>query len=193
MTETPTPYSPYTDVDTHIRNALDNLELDFTSEQLEALTNWAAREVFRPSKPPTPCLSTREQIHAELGDLGIGFSAEQRNALTTYVVRKISEQPTVQDLVRRYTTAWKAKGQWVQPNFTDALDFAATEIAETIDLRLRRTSYVRNNDQDVPSNVEIATELFDCIMMCCVALDILGIDLMRVAEMKLERMDEKRK
>lgn len=95
--------------------------------------------------------------------------------------------------IRRHYTAWIARNQYVMPNLTDALDFMATEVAEAIEKRLRRTSYVRNNPEEYPDNRAIAIEIFDAIMMGCIALDILGEDLNEVAAEKLKRMDDKRK
>lgn len=104
----------------------------------------------------------------------------------------------IQKLVRDYYTKWEAVHQWRAPNFADCLDFMATEVAEAIDKRLRcsmwnRLPYVRNNESDEEIDlIDIATEVFDAIMMGCIALDILGFDLMEVAQAKLEKMDAQR-
>ena len=81
------------------------------------------------------------------------------------------------------------------PTLVDCLDFMVTEVAEAIDLRLRRdpTDYIRNTTfPSRPHPERIATEIFDAIMMGCIALDILGFDLMEVAKAKLEKMDAQR-
>jgi len=71
-------------------------------------------------------------------------------------------------------------------------DFMACESAEAIDARLRMDSkYIRNNPENGEKH-KIAVECFDTIMMACTALDILGFDLMEIAQEKLSRMDEKR-
>lgn len=102
----------------------------------------------------------------------------------------------IQRLIRSHYEKWQAKNQWVMPTFTDCLDFMVTEIAEAIDLRLRRygLAYVRNNPiagaaQSISFSDDIATEIFDAIMMGCIALDILGFDLEYVAKTKLAKMD----
>ncbi len=99
----------------------------------------------------------------------------------------------LQDLIKSYYSEWIRREKYVMPNLTDALDFMATEVAEAIDKRLRLYSYVRNNEEAKPTNAEIAEEIFDTIMMGCVALDILNQDLYKVAFKKLEKMDNKRK
>lgn len=99
----------------------------------------------------------------------------------------------IQTLVREHRRRWAAAGQWQDPDLADCLDFMATEVAEAIDKRLRTSpGYVRNHAQPPPSAEEIGTEVFDAIMMGCIALDLLGLDLAEVAERKLERMDRKR-
>lgn len=101
---------------------------------------------------------------------------------------------TIQDRVRQHYVKWAAAGQWHQPELPDCLDFMLTEVAEAIELRLRRNSaYVRNNPtDDMPTDVDLAIEIFDAIMMGCIALDLLDIDLQRIAEHKLAQMDKKR-
>ena len=100
----------------------------------------------------------------------------------------------IQRLVRDYYTEWQLHGgRWGMPTLPDCLDFMMTEVAEAIDLRLRTMPvYIRNNPSNRPQPSDIATEIFDAIMMGCIALDILGFDLMEVAEAKLEKMDRKR-
>lgn len=101
---------------------------------------------------------------------------------------------TIQELIRDYYISWIEIGQHKLPDLTDCLDFMMTEVSEAIELRLRRSPYVRNNPrEDIPTDREIATEVFDAIMMGCIALDLLGINLMDIANEKLERMDEKRR
>jgi hypothetical protein len=69
----------------------------------------------------------------------------------------------------------------------------ATEVAEAIDKRLRTSPrYVRNTKKAIPSPSDIGTEVFDAIMMGCIALDLLGLDLETIAREKLARMDAKR-
>ncbi len=99
----------------------------------------------------------------------------------------------IQTLVREHRRKWIDRGQWQDPNLTDCLDFMATEVAEAIDKRLRISpGYVRNHAEPAPSAEEIGTEVFDAIMMGCIALDLLGLDLGEVARKKLERMDRKK-
>jgi hypothetical protein len=100
---------------------------------------------------------------------------------------------TIQERVRLYRSKWIEAGQWQDPNLTDCLDFMATEVAEAIDSRLRMTAgYMRNTSQPTPTTVDIGIEVFDAIMMGCIALDLLGLDLDEIAAMKLQRMDEKK-
>jgi len=87
----------------------------------------------------------------------------------------------LQSKIAEYRRGWIRKGQYVEPNLTDALDF------------MRLSNYVRNNDEGCPTKEDIAIEVFDAIMMGCVALDLLGFDLDEVADKKLKIMDDKRK
>jgi hypothetical protein len=98
---------------------------------------------------------------------------------------------SIQDRVRKHRQAWIDAGQWQEPNLTDCLDFMATEVAEAIDKRLRMTAgYVRNTAQPVPAAEDLGIEVFDAIMMGCIALDLLGLDLDEIAATKLQMMDE---
>jgi hypothetical protein len=99
----------------------------------------------------------------------------------------------IQHLIRQHRQKWAAAGQWDDPDLTDCLDFMTTEVAEAIDKRLRTSPrYVRNTDKAKPSPKDIGIEVFDAIMMGCIALDILGLDLDAVAREKLALMDAKR-
>ena len=96
----------------------------------------------------------------------------------------------IQALVREHRQKWIAAKQWQEPNLADCLDFMATEVAEAIDKRLRTSpGYVRNSAEGAPSGLDIGVEVFDAILMGCVALDLLGLDLNTVAHMKLDVMD----
>jgi hypothetical protein len=100
---------------------------------------------------------------------------------------------TIQERVRLHRRKWTGAGQWQDPNLADCLDFMATEVAEAIDKRLRLSAtYVRNNAEPPPSPLEIGVEIFDAIMMGCIALDLLGLDLDEVAAHKLREMDAKK-
>lgn len=99
----------------------------------------------------------------------------------------------IQNLIREHRQKWIDAGQWQEPNLTDCLDFMATEVAEAIDKRLRQsTGYVRNHAEPSPAAEDLGTEVFDAILMGCVALDLLGLDLETIARAKLEAMDRKR-
>jgi hypothetical protein len=99
----------------------------------------------------------------------------------------------IQELVRKHRTKWIEADQWQEPNLTDCLDFMATEVAEAIDKRLRMSAgYVRNTSQPRPTAVELGVEVFDAIMMGCIALDLLDLELEEIAAMKLRMMDEKK-
>ncbi|MCL7455242.1 MAG: hypothetical protein M8467_19575 [Anaerolineae bacterium] len=99
----------------------------------------------------------------------------------------------IQDTIRQHRLKWIEAGQWQEPNLTDCLDFMATEVAEAIDKRLRLSAgYVRNNKEGAPSALDIGTEVFDAIMMGCIALDLLELDLEEVAALKLSAMDRKK-
>ena len=100
---------------------------------------------------------------------------------------------TIQELVRLHRQKWSMAGQWQDPNLTDCLDFMATEVAEAIDKRLRLSAvYVRNNAEPPTSSLEMGIEIFDAIMMGCIALDLLDLDLEQVAAIKLHQMDAKK-
>lgn len=100
---------------------------------------------------------------------------------------------SIQHLVREHRQRWLEAGQWQEPNLADCLDFMATEVAEAIDKRLRTSpGYVRNSAEPRPSPEEIGVEVFDAIMMGCIALDLLGLDLDTIARRKLELMDRKK-
>ncbi len=99
----------------------------------------------------------------------------------------------IQTLVREHRKRWIEAQQWQEPNLADCLDFMATEVAEAIDKRLRMSpGYVRNNAEAAPSPAELGVEIFDAIMMGCIALDLLDLDLETIARIKLERMDRKK-
>ncbi len=99
----------------------------------------------------------------------------------------------IQDVIREHRTRWAQAGQWQEPDLTDCLDFMATEVAEAIDKRLRTShGYVRNSAEPAPSALELGIEVFDAIMMGCIALDLLGLDLDEIARLKLEAMDRKK-
>lgn len=99
----------------------------------------------------------------------------------------------MQDTIRTHRNKWIEAGQWQEPNLADCLDFMATEVAEAIDKRLRMSrGYVRNSAEPAPTALELGVEVFDAIMMGCIALDLLGLDLDEVARLKLEAMDRKR-
>ncbi len=99
----------------------------------------------------------------------------------------------IQTLARQYRERWVEAGQWQDPTLADCLDFMVTEVAEAIDKRLRMSGgYVRNSDKGRPGPVEVGREVFDAILMGCVALDLLGLDLETIARSKLEEMDKKR-
>lgn len=99
----------------------------------------------------------------------------------------------IQDVVRQHRRKWVAANQWKDPNLTDCLDFMATEVAEAIDKRLRMSAnYVRNNLEPKSSPMDIGIEIFDAIMMGCIALDLLDLDLKAIARVKLEMMDRKK-
>jgi hypothetical protein len=103
------------------------------------------------------------------------------------------EAMNLQELVRLHRRKWTEAGQWQDPNLTDCLDFMATEVAEAIDKRLRQSAaYTRNNAEPPPSALEMGVEVFDAIMMGCIALDLLGLDLEEVAATKLREMDVKK-
>jgi hypothetical protein len=97
----------------------------------------------------------------------------------------------LQALIRQHRQKWIKAGQWSDPNLTDCLDFMATEVAEAIDKRLRTApQYTRNHTKPIPSAQEIGVEVFDAIMMGCLALDLLDLDLEEIARLKLEEMDK---
>jgi hypothetical protein len=96
----------------------------------------------------------------------------------------------IQEAVRQHRRKWIEADQWQEPNLADCLDFMATEVAEAIDKRLRTSAgYVRNHKKPPPSAEDIGVEVFDAIMMGCIALDLLGLELDAIAQMKLEMMD----
>lgn len=100
----------------------------------------------------------------------------------------------LQELIRSYTDKWKAQGTWTSPNVLEALTWMATEVGEALDTRLRQDSkWFRNNPQPAPAYEEVAEEIFDAILMGCIALDLLHLDLMEVAHQKLAKMDERRR
>ena len=99
----------------------------------------------------------------------------------------------IQNVVREHRKKWIEADQWQEPNLTDCLDVMATEVAEAIDKRLRLSAgYVRNQTEPKPSPEDIGIEVFDAIMMGCIALDLLGLDLNTIARTKLQRMDKKK-
>jgi hypothetical protein len=99
----------------------------------------------------------------------------------------------IQRVIREHRKRWIEVEQWEEPNLTDCLDFMATEVAEAIDKRLRTSpGYVRNTKKPAPSPKEIGIEVFDAIMMGCIALDILDLDLNEIAAEKLAIMDQKK-
>lgn len=100
---------------------------------------------------------------------------------------------SIQTRIRDHRQKWIDANQWQEPDLTDCLDFMLTEVAEAIEKRLRmRPGYVRNNDEPAPSKEELGIEVFDAIMMGCIALDLLELDLDQIAATKLDRMDRKK-
>lgn len=100
---------------------------------------------------------------------------------------------SIQLKIREHREKWIAANQWDDPDLADCLDFMATEVAEAIDKRLRTSPrYVRNTTKAVPSPKDIGIEVFDAIMMGCIALDLLDLDLDALAQEKLALMDAKR-
>ncbi|MBN1318037.1 MAG: hypothetical protein JXA42_21320, partial [Anaerolineales bacterium] len=88
---------------------------------------------------------------------------------------------------------WIGAGEWQEPNLTDCIDFMATEVAEAIDKRLRMSAgYVRNHAKPKPTNEDLGVEIFDAIMMGCIALDLLGLELEDIARTKLALMDRRK-
>ncbi|MGD8813731.1 MAG: hypothetical protein PVI78_04565 [Anaerolineales bacterium] len=99
----------------------------------------------------------------------------------------------IQQLIRKHRAKWIEANQWDDPDLADCLDFMATEVAEAIDKRLRTSQrYIRNKKKKAPTPHEIGIEVFDAIMMGCIALDLLGLDLSSIAREKLRWMDNKR-
>ena len=99
----------------------------------------------------------------------------------------------IQERIRSHRQRWAEIDQWQDPDLTDCLDFMATEVAEAIDKRLRTSNrYTRNTKKDIPTPEEIGTEVFDAIMMGCIALDLLDLDIEEIARAKLAHMDRKR-
>ena len=100
---------------------------------------------------------------------------------------------SLQERVRLHRQKWTEAGRWQDPNLADCLDFMATEVAEAMDKRLRLSAvYTRNNAEPPPSSLEMGIEIFDAIMMGCIALDLLDLDLEQVAAIKLHEMDVKK-
>lgn len=88
---------------------------------------------------------------------------------------------------------WSLQETWFCPTLLEALTWAATEVGEALDACLRQDpKWFRNCTKAVPTNEEIAEEIFDFIMMGCIALNLLDVDLMEVAQKKLSKMDERR-
>ena len=115
------------------------------------------------------------------------------NGFVLFWVLLYSLRMNIQMRIREHRAKWIEAGQWDDPDLTDCLDFMATEVAEAIDKRLRTSPrYVRNTKENTPTPDEIGIEVFDAIMMGCIALDLLGLDLDAVAREKLGRMDRKR-
>lgn len=99
----------------------------------------------------------------------------------------------VQELIRQHRTQWIEAKKWSEPNLTDCLDFMVTEVSEAVEKRLRMSpEYVRNNTEPIPSKEDLGIEIFDAIMMGCIALDLLDLDLETIAHKKLDYMDRKK-
>jgi hypothetical protein len=99
----------------------------------------------------------------------------------------------IQTMIREHRKKWIEAKQWEEPNLTDCLDFMATEVAEAIDKRLRMSAgYVQDTDKPMPSPKDLGIEIFDAIMMGCIALDLLGLDLNEIDHEKLSLMDQRK-
>jgi len=101
----------------------------------------------------------------------------------------------IQALIRLYYKRWAAWGRISVPGLRDALDFMVSEVGEVMDavLRVENKDFIRNHPTEGPiSYDDVAEELFDVIMMGCVALTILGYDLLDVGTAKLRRIDERK-
>jgi hypothetical protein len=88
------------------------------------------------------------------------------------------------ELVKHYFEQRQLK----QPNFTDAMKFVITEIAEVTELDLARpdNGWVRNHDKEAYSPERMAEELGDAIMMLLVAGWAEGVDPLKALEDKIQ-------
>lgn len=90
------------------------------------------------------------------------------------------------DLIKEYYDGRKL--QW--PDFSDAMKFAITEVAEVFEIDLSRNpNWVRNNPQNKPkfSKEALSEELGDVIMMVMVAGIVEGVDPIEALEKKIKR------
>jgi len=111
----------------------------------------------------------------------------------TYTV-KVLQDVDLQTLSYMCRGIWNSIGKWKEPCLQDSLMFAQTELGEAFDAYLRtfgNDGFVRNNAKDVGTQ-DLATELWDTIFMCMVALDQLEVNVADVAEKKLSEMSSKR-
>jgi len=85
--------------------------------------------------------------------------------------------------ILKYQDKWIADGKWQATETKEAMDFMVTELGEAFEayIRTRTTGWTRNN---VGKNFDLATELFDVIMMGIFALSSMGVDLDEVADAK---------
>jgi len=89
----------------------------------------------------------------------------------------------LQEKILKYQDKWIADGKWQATETKEAMDFMVTELGEAFEayIRTRTTGWTRNN---VGKNFDLATELFDVIMMGIFALSSMGVDLDEVADAK---------
>lgn len=99
----------------------------------------------------------------------------------------------IQELIRLHQQAWIKADKWRAPDLQDALCFLTEEVGEAMDafMRLPGQPFFRHHP-GTTTDEDVATELFDVIYMACTALDVIGADLMEVAQRKLAYGDTKR-
>lgn len=96
------------------------------------------------------------------------------------------------NLLRLRIAGYFSKRGLIWPSVDDALAFALTELAECVELRLAKKSWVRNNPEqkEAWSRSAFTTEVGDVIMMLIVATMHHEIDLDPIVAL-MEKMDRK--
>lgn len=109
-----------------------------------------------------------------------------------------TEVDSLRKMIRNRTSVWATEGTWVEPEWTEALDFMVTEAGEALDAKLRylHADFVRTHAADDDSERELfynmVTEIGQTLMMAVITLEKMGVTPQSAVSRALGKMDAKR-